>query len=154
VREGSGHFAHREKWPPRKHGAASAFCSAIYLLELKSARDGISLIPNTRNTVAQPGEVKHVSGPIISLQKLEATHHRFACLSELIRNRNAVESAIELFFLALDETGHISQLLIEVPARQIGHRNVRVDDFLAHPQVPIQTVTIQEFRMVMNSIAT
>ena|ERR1051325_10540824 len=59
------------------------------LLELKAARDHICLIANACEFVAQTRESQRIDGAIISLQVIDAAHHRLCGSDEFIRHGDA-----------------------------------------------------------------
>ena len=67
----------------RPHSSSSD-TQAVALLQMKTARDGVSLVTYAEQLVALPGEVKGIDGAVVSLQIVDASGHRLTRTGKLI----------------------------------------------------------------------
>ena len=120
----------------RSKGGHQSCLVAIWqrLLNFKTARDQIRLVTNSRQLVSQTGEPQRIDRAVVSLQIIDAAHHRFRSSHEFVRHGNPAQTPGKLLFLTFDEARQKSEFLIEVAARNIRRRRTRVDHFLANLQ--------------------
>ena len=99
-------------------GASFIFiCVNCRLLHLEGTCDQIGLASDATQLVAQTSEAKRIDRAVIDLQLIRAAQHRLARSHEFVGDGYAVESAVEFFFLALDEAGKETEFEVLIAPR-------------------------------------
>ena len=125
---------------------------ASFLLEFEGARDQIGLVTDATYLVAQAGEAQCVDGAWVGLQVISATKHGLAGPDKFVRDRYAIEPAVEILFLTLDEAGQEPQSQILIAARKCRRAGPCINYFFTNGKESIEPIAVNKFGMFVSGI--
>ena len=89
---------------------------------------------------------------LIGLQVISATEHRFAGSDKFVRDRYAVEPAVEFLFFTLDEAGQESQSQILIAARNFRRTGSCINYLFTNGEESIKAIAVNKFGVFVSGI--